>query len=89
MPIKAVLCTNCPWRRSAPKAGEVGGSVPVSTNRDHMRQVAHNLFMGYYRRRSAEVGGRGGRHFERLAECIAAEKELASETEQQSVLDKV
>ncbi len=33
------------------------------------------LFMGYYRRRSAEVGGRAGRHFERLAACIAAEKE--------------
>ena len=46
MPIKAVLCTNCPWRRSAPKAGEVGGSVPVSTNREHMRQVAHNITEG-------------------------------------------
>lgn len=27
-PIPAVLCRNCPWRKSSPKAGEPGGSVP-------------------------------------------------------------
>ena len=46
MPIKAVLCKNCPWRRNAPKAGEIGGSVPVSQSREHMRQVAHNITEG-------------------------------------------
>ena len=27
-PIAAVLCRNCPWRKSSPKAGEPGGSIP-------------------------------------------------------------
>lgn len=26
--VKAILCQNCPFRRSSPKAGEPGGSVP-------------------------------------------------------------
>ena len=46
MPIKAVLCKNCPWRRNALKAGEIGGSVPVSQSREHMRQVAHDITEG-------------------------------------------
>lgn len=30
MPAKpALLCKNCPWRKTSPKAGEPGGSVPA------------------------------------------------------------
>ena len=46
MPIKAVLCQNCPFRKSSPKAGEVGGSVPVSNDLHKMRSVAHNITEG-------------------------------------------
>ena len=46
MPIKAVLCRNCPFRRSSPKAGEAGGSVPVSNDLHKMRSVAHNITEG-------------------------------------------
>jgi hypothetical protein len=41
--IPAVLCPNCPFRRASPKAGEPGGSVPVSSDLGTMRAVARNF----------------------------------------------
>lgn len=46
MPIKATLCKNCPFRKSSPKAGELGGSVPISADVGVMRNVARNLTDG-------------------------------------------
>ncbi len=46
MAIKAVLCRNCPFRKASPKAGEPGGSVPVSCDAGKMRSVAHNITEG-------------------------------------------
>jgi len=39
--IKAALCKNCPWRKSAPKAGQEGGSVPAHNIAGMRRAVAH------------------------------------------------
>lgn len=47
MAIKAALCRNCPFRKSSPKAGEAGGSVPVSTDVSKMRSIAHNITEGF------------------------------------------
>lgn len=47
MPIKAVLCRNCPFRKASPKAGEPGGSVPVSCDAGKMRSVVHNITEGF------------------------------------------
>lgn len=43
MACPAILCANCPWRRSSPKAGEPGGSVPVTEDRERMRGIAQDL----------------------------------------------
>ena len=42
-PPKSVLCKNCPWRKSSPKAGEVGGSVPVAGVRSVVRNVTDGM----------------------------------------------
>jgi len=42
-PPKAVLCKNCPWRKSSPKAGEPGGSVPVADVRLAVRNVTDGM----------------------------------------------
>jgi hypothetical protein len=42
----AVLCKNCPFRKSSPKAGEIGGSVPVSSSADAMRAVVRDCTDG-------------------------------------------
>ena len=47
MATKAVLCRNCPFRKASPKAGEPGGSVPVSCDAGKMRSVAHNITEGF------------------------------------------
>lgn len=44
-PRPAVLCKSCPWRRSAPKAGEPGGSVPAH-DLDGMRAAAQDCTEG-------------------------------------------
>ena len=43
--IPAVLCKNCPFRKSSPKAGEPGGSVPVA-DAAAMRRVVRDCTDG-------------------------------------------
>jgi hypothetical protein len=45
-PKAAVLCKNCPFRKASPKAGELGGSVPVSSSIARMRAVVRDVTDG-------------------------------------------
>jgi len=40
------ICRNCPFRKDSPKAGEPGGSVPVSADIDQMRAGALKVTVG-------------------------------------------
>ena len=40
------ICVNCPFRKGSPKAGEPGGSVPVSADIDQMRAGALKVTVG-------------------------------------------
>lgn len=44
-PRRAFFCKNCPFRRSSPKAGEPGGSVP-EYDPAGMRQTVHEITEG-------------------------------------------
>lgn len=44
-PRRAFFCKNCPFRRSSPKAGEPGGSIP-EYDTDEMRRAVHDVTEG-------------------------------------------